>query len=156
MDTCYEIGQRAEQRFAELLNNPLFSTPEEDMTQHWDVEAGGKRYDVKAMKKWRRDDPDPTDRIHYVELRNVHGELGWLYGEADYIAFETRRYWLVVDRKFLMAYVEGATQKNLRSQKPEVYKLYQREGRKDLMTLVPTVDLLAISEATIKKPNKYE
>ena len=157
MDTCYEIGQRSEESFAQLLINPKFSSPEQDMEEHWDVMDGnGKKYDVKAMKKWRRDDPDPTDRIHYVELRNVHGELGWLYGEADYIAFETRRYWLVVDRKFLMAYVEGATQKNLRSQRPEVYKLYQREGRKDLMTLVPTVDLLAISEATIKKPNIYE
>ena len=152
METCFEVGQRAEQRFAQLLQNPQFSTPEEDMEAHWDVmDANGKRYDVKAMKKWRREDPEPTDRMHYVELRNVHGELGWLYGEADYIAFETRKYWLVVNRKFLMAFVEGATQKNLRSQKPEVYKLYQRDGRKDLMTVVPTVDLLAISETTIKK-----
>lgn len=151
MNTCYEIGKRAEERFAQLLNNPRFSTPEQDMEQYWDVESDGKRYDVKSVKKWKRDDAETTDRIHYVELRNVHGELGWLYGEADYIAFETRKYWLIVDRKFLMAYVEGATQKNQRSQRPEVYKLYQREGRKDLMTVVPTVDLLAISEATIKK-----
>lgn len=153
MTTCYEVGQRAEQRFAQLLTKPRFSTPEEDMIQHWDVESDGKRYDVKAMKKWKRSDPEPTDRMHYVELRNVNGELGWLYGEADYIVFETRRYWLVVNRRFLMAFIEGATEKNERTPKPEVYKLYQRTGRKDLMTVVPTVDLLAISEATIQKPN---
>jgi hypothetical protein len=156
MDTCYEVGQRAEQRFAELLNNPRFSTPEEDMTQHWDVEADGKRYDVKAMKKWKRENPEPTDRMHFVETRNVHGKLGWLYGEADYIVFETRRYWIVVNRRTLMAFIEGATEKNERSNEPAVYKLYQRTGRQDEMTVVPTVDLLAISEATIKKPNIYE
>lgn len=153
METCYEVGQRAEQRFAQLLHNPQFSTPDQDMKEHWDVESYGKKYDVKAMKKWKRADAEATDRMHFVELRNVHGDLGWLYGEADYIVFETRRYWLVVNRRFLMAFIEGATEKNERSAKPEVYKLYQRTGRKDLMTVVPTVDLLAISEATIKKPN---
>ncbi len=152
MDTCYKVGQRAEQRFAQLLIKPEFSTPEQDMTEHWDVmDVNGRRYDVKAMKKWKRADPEPTDRMHYVELRNVNGELGWLYGEADYIAFETRQYWLVVNRRFLMAFIEGATEKNERSDKPTVYKLYQRNGRKDLMTVVPTVDLLAISEEIIKK-----
>lgn len=154
MDTCYEIGQCAEHQFAQLLNNPTFSTPEQDMKEHWDVESDGKRYDVKAMKKWKRNDPEPTDRMHYVELRNVHGELGWLYGEADYIVFETRRYWIVVKRATLMPFIEGLTENSEQSLKPTVYKLYQRNGRKDLMTVVPTVDLLAISEATIKKPNK--
>jgi hypothetical protein len=154
METCYEVGQTAEQRFAELLNNPTFSTPEEDMEQHWDVESEGKRYDVKAMKKWKRSDPEPTDRMHYVELRNVHGELGWLYGEADYIVFETRAYWIVVKRRTLMPFIEGIVENSEQSLKPTVYRLYQRTGRKDLMTVVPTVDLLAISEATIKKPNK--
>jgi DNA-binding Lrp family transcriptional regulator len=149
--SCYEIGQKAEQRFAELLNNPTFSTPEQDMKEHWDVESDGKRYDVKAMKKWKRENPEPTDRMHYVELRNVHGELGWLYGEADYIVFETRRYWIVVNRRSLMPYIEGLTEKDERSAEPEVYKLYQRTGRQDLMTVVPTVDLLAISEEIIKK-----
>jgi hypothetical protein len=151
--SCHEIGQKAEQRFAQLLNNPKFSTPEQDMKEHWDVESDGKRYDVKAMKRWKRSDTKPTDRMHFVELRNVHGELGWLYGEADYIAFETRRYWIVVNRRTLMPYIEAIVGNSEQSLKPAVYRLYQREGRKDLMTVVPTVDLLAISEATIKKPN---
>ena len=149
--SCYDVGQKAEQRFAQLLNNPTFSTPEQDMEEHWDVESDGKRYDVKAMKKWKRENPEPTDRMHYVELRNVHGELGWLYGEADYIVFETRRYWIVVNRRSLMPHIEGLTENAKRTTKPSVYNFYQREGRQDLMTVVPTVDLLAISEATIKK-----
>jgi hypothetical protein len=152
METCFEIGQTAEERFASLLEGSRRATTQEDMHGHWDVmSATGMKFDVKAMKKWKRADPEPTDRIHFVELRNVQGKLGWLYGEADYIAFETRAHWIVVPRQKLVFFVEGATEKNERSEKPAVYKLYQREGRKDLMTVVPTMDLLAISEVIINK-----
>jgi hypothetical protein len=154
MNECFEVGQTAEQRFAQLLEGSRRATTQEDILEHWDVKSvAGTKYDVKAMKKWKRSDPEPTDRMHYVELRNVHGELGWLYGEADYIVFETRRYWIVVKRRTLMPFIEGLTENNERSEEPAVYKLYQRTGRQDEMTVVPTVDLLAISEATIKKPN---
>jgi hypothetical protein len=157
MTTCYEIGESAEQRFAQLLNKPVFSTPKQDMLEHWDVEDDrGMRYDVKAIKRLRRHDEEFTDQTHYIEFRNVRGKMGWLYGLADYIVFETRRYWIVVKRRSLMGLAEGLTEKNERSEKPEVYKLYQRKGKKDLMTVVPTVDLLAISESTIKKPTNYE
>jgi hypothetical protein len=152
METCLEIGQTAEQRFAELLEGSRRATTHEDMHEHWDVMSEtGMKFDVKAMKKWKRSDPEPTDRIHYVELRNVRGELGWLYGQADYIAFETRAHWIVVPRKKLVHFIEGATENNERSDKPAVYKLYQREGRKDLMTVIPSMDLLAISEVIINK-----
>jgi hypothetical protein len=50
-----------------------------------------------------------------------------------------------------MLFVEAATENSEQSLKPAVYRLYQRTGRKDLMTVVPTVDLLAISEEIIKK-----
>lgn len=152
METCYSTGKRAEYLFAKHLDSPRFATDQEDMEEHWDVmSGGGTKYDVKAMKKWRRNDPEATDRIHFIELRNVNGELGWIYGEADYIAFETRAYWIIVPRKKLMLFVEAATENSEQSLKPAVYRLYQRSGRKDLMTVVPTVDLLAISEEIIKK-----
>jgi hypothetical protein len=152
METCFEIGLSAEKQFAKHIEGPRFATKEEDILEHWDVKSvAGTKYDVKAMKKWRRSDAEPTDRIHYVELRNVRGELGWIYGQADYIAFETRAHWIVVPRKKLVHFIEGVTENNERSAKPAVYKLYQREGRKDLMTVVPTMDLLAISEVIINK-----
>lgn len=152
MDSCFKTGRRAEHEFARCLESPRLATDQQDMEEHWDVmSGGGTKFDVKAMKKWRRDDPEPTDRMHFVELRNVHGELGWLYGEADYIVFETRAYWIVVKRSRLVYFIEGITENSEQTLKPTVYKLYQRNGRKDLMTVVPTVDLLAISEETIKK-----
>jgi hypothetical protein len=152
MKTCFEVGQNAEQRFAQHISGPVLATKEQDIHEHWDVKSiAGTKYDVKAMKKWNRADPEPTDRMHYIELRNVNGDLGWLYGEADYIVFETRAHWIVVKRRTLMPFIEGLTENSEQSLKPAVYRLYQRNGRKDLMTVVPTVDLLAISEEIIKK-----
>jgi len=143
-----EIGRNAEQRFAATLTNPKFPTDEEDINEHWDVmDSMGYRYDVKAMKKYRREDPEPTDRLHWVELRNVNGKLGWLYGKAYYIAFETRNWWIVVRREDLVKFIEGVLDGwEITTLKPMPYEIYQREGRQDLLTIIPTVDLLAIAE----------
>jgi len=99
------------------------------------------------MKKYRREDPEPTDRLHWVELRNVNGKLGWLYGKAYYIAFETRNWWIVVRREDLVKFIEGVLDGwEITTLKPMPYEIYQREGRQDLLTIIPTVDLLAIAE----------
>lgn len=142
-----EAGRDAESRFAATLTNPIFATKDQDIHEHWDLmDNMGYRYDVKAMKKYRRFDPEPTDRLHYVELRNVNGNAGWLYGKAYYIVFETRSWWIVVRREDLVQFVQGVIWGEDSTEKPEPYRLYQREGRKDMMTIIPTVDLLAIAE----------
>ena len=155
-EQCMATGRSAEQRFAGHLTSPVFATADQDMEEHWDVAENGIKYDVKAMKKWKREDPEPTDRMHYVELRNVNGEMGWLYGKAHFIVFETRTYWIVVPRNRLAKVVEGLTSHGKRTETPKPYYLYQRQGRQDLMTVVPTVDLLAISNQTIKKYKENE
>jgi hypothetical protein len=146
----YEYGDGAEHRFAFMLKDPVFASKYENINSHWDVASNGIKYDVKAMKKMSRKDEQPTDRIHFIELRNVHGLLGWVYGDAHYIAFETRSYWIVVKRTKLVHFVEQITDKQPFSDRPKPYQLYQRNGRKDIMTIVPTMDLLAISDTTIK------
>jgi len=146
----YEYGDGAEHRFAAMVKDPVFASKEENINGHWDVASNGIKYDVKAMKKMARKDQEPTDRIHFIELRNVHGLLGWVYGDANYIAFETRAYWIVVKRTNLVYFVERITDKQPFSDRPKPYQLYQRNGRKDIMTIVPTMDLLAISDTTIK------
>lgn len=146
-------GKSKEAEFASLLTNPVFATQEQDIHEHWDVEdAMMIKYDVKGMKKFRRSDPTPTDRLHWIELRNVNGKAGWIYGMADIIAFETRKWWVLVERKNLVQFVEGILIGDDPSPNPEPYKLYQREGRKDLLTVLPTVDLLSIaSQVLVKK-----
>jgi DNA-binding Lrp family transcriptional regulator len=145
----YKYGESAEDRFADLLDNPVRATKNENIFEHWDISDNGVKYDVKAMKKFKRGDLNVTDRIHYIELKNVRGKDGWVYGKADYIAFETRAYWVIVSRQKLAESINLADMG--RSTFPQVYKLYGRTGREDLMTLVPTVDLIAMSERMIKK-----
>lgn len=150
--TSWKTGKAAEQEFAKFIPNPVFATDEQDINEHWDVATpSGIKYDVKSMKRYRRSDPHPTDRLHYVELRNVHGKLGWLYGKADYIVFETRSWWICVNRAKLAEFIEGVIWGEETTEKPEPYKLYRREGRQDLMTVIPTVDLLSLAEDVKKK-----
>ena len=153
-EQCEERGRKAEERFARLLTNPVFAEREENIHEHWDVkDEKGNTYDVKAMKKYRSHNSDVTDRLHFIELKNVNGKTGWLYGRAKYIAFETRGWWIVVDRNQLAAFVNANVPKTKdRVAEPEPYKLYTREGRDDLMTILPTVDLLSIaSQVLVKK-----
>lgn len=147
-----EQGKSVEREFAKLLNDPSFATKEQDIHGHWDViDAMGLKYDIKGMKRYRRSDQQPTDRLHWIELRNVNGKNGWLYGNADIITFETRKWWILVKRDDLVQFIEGILNGGDPSPNPEPYKLYQREGRSDLLTILPTVDLLSIASKVLEK-----
>lgn len=153
-DDYVERGKTVEQQFSSILSGAVFATREQDIHEHWDVmDEMGVKYDVKGMKKYRRSDDKPTDRLHWIELRNVNGKNGWLYGDADVIAFETRKWWLLVDREDLVQFVEGILDGwEVTTLKPMPYEIYQREGRQDLLTILPTVDLLSIaSQVLVKK-----
>lgn len=64
------------------------ASKEDDIYRHIDIWVGANSFDVKAAKKTNRSDLLPNYDIHWIELRNVHGDKGWLFGQADYIAFE--------------------------------------------------------------------
>ena len=152
-DEYVEQGKSVEAKFASILSGAVFATREQDMHEHWDVmDEMGVKYDVKGMKKYRRSDDKPTDRLHWIELRNVNGKNGWLYGDADIIAFETRKWWILVEREDLVQFVEGILDGwEVTTLKPEPYEIYQREGRQDLLTILPTVDLLSIASQVLVK-----
>ena len=153
-EQCEKRGIKAEEEFAKLLIKPVAASRDENIYEHWDLkDINGDTYDVKAMKQYRSSDNEATDRLHWIEFQNVDGNTGWLYGGADYIAFETRKWWIVVSRKDLVAFVEGATRDGKKAQgKPKPYEIYQRNGRNDRLTILPTVDLLSIaSQVLVKK-----
>jgi len=107
--------------------------------------------DVKAMKKKHRSDDKTNENIHYVELKNVLGNPGWLYGEAHYFAFETEDYWLLVDKMRLQEFIKEKCAAKEWSEIPDFYKLTQRKTRQDIITLVKTIDLMFICDKIIKK-----
>lgn len=147
-------GKKTEKEFASLFKDTKFSTESQDINQHWDLEIKSK-IDVKGLKKINRKDSEPNENYHWVEIKNVNGDGGWLYGEADYFAFETKNFWIIVSKEDLQDRIAKKTIK-IYTDKPTVYHLYQRKGRKDIITIVPTLDLMFISTSIIEKDEKKQ
>ena len=139
-------GKRAEKEYAKLYmgdsNNVVFPTESEDYKEHWDVSINGVKIDVKAIKK---DD----ENIHFVEFKNVLGKKGWLYGDADGFAFETKDYWIEVKKKDLQNMVHDKCIDKVKGW--DFYELSTRPGAKDLFTKVKTIDLCGIGKIKNKK-----
>jgi len=136
---CYIEGRDAEQRFASKhLSNIHWSTKQQDMFEHWDVEGvfnGNKyKFDVKTTKR-------NTEDSTWVEGTNVNGDLGWVKGIADYIVFERIDSWLVVDRKQLLNMTMEKLKQNNFQKGKGIYLIYQRNNRKDKITIVPFNDM---------------
>jgi len=126
------------------------STTEQDINEHWDVKLDIK-FDVKAVKKVNRSDGETDETIHWVELINVRGNRGWLYGEADYFAFELDDYWVIVNKQILQTFIAKKCAKKEKSDTPALYKIYNRSDRLDAITLVKTIDLMYLAEQVIEK-----
>lgn len=128
------------------------STLSEDMNLHidfWWAKPNEEKVgvDVKGVKKNNRKDKTPDDTINWLELKNINGGKGWLYGEAEYIAFITLSDVVFVKRDPLAKYAEKCVdgKELVRFCPKECYIPYQRFGRKDLIIKVPTTDLRELS-----------
>ena len=143
---CIQSGLGAEQIFDQIAESKNLevknASRRENIHKHIDkyVTQESKTWsvDIKARKKTSRSDSDAQDEWIWIEFQNVRGNLGWLYGEADNIAFETQDSFVIVDRKSLIDYVENAVDmaKPVRKSYLAKYKTYQRAGRNDLLTMV--------------------
>ena len=143
---CIQSGLGAEQIFGQIAESKNLEVKNarrrENIHKHIDkyVTQESKTWsvDIKARKKTSRNDSSAQDEWIWIEFQNVRGNLGWLYGEADKIAFETQDSFVIVDRKSLIDYVENAVDmaKPVRKSYLAKYKTYQRAGRNDLLTMV--------------------
>ena len=138
-----DTGKKVELEFAKVLVQPVFSSKEEDINEHWDVmdEFNGYKYDVKAMKKRRRSETKPNPHYHWIELTNVNGKAGWLYGQADFIAFEIINQWIIVNRIKLACSLNDIN----------IVETRTRRGRLDKILLIESVDLIIISDIVVRK-----
>jgi len=143
-------GREAEKLFAETIG--LFtipSTKDQDIHGHYDLISHIK-WDVKSIN--RTDRIKPMDQnFHWVELINVQGKKGSLYGDADYFVFETDLFFILVDKIQLQEWIADKCKAKEYSKIPEVYKLYTRPGKQDVITIIPTIDLCYLADNIIKK-----
>ena len=146
-------GQRAEVCFKSLAERRGYTVIQtsavSNMREHIDFilarddESDKIAIDVKARKKVSRSSNGYDDENVWIEFNNVRGDPGWLYGKADKIAFERASDFVLVDRESLKEYCEATVSPLLvKSTEEAVYKSFQREGRKDIISRVPMKDIL--------------
>ena len=143
---CLQSGLGAEQLFdkiaiskhLEIKNAKRRDNIQKHIDKYVTDDAGTWSVDIKARKKTRRSDNNAQDDWIWIEFQNVRGNTGWLYGEADYIAFETQDNFVIVKKDSLVKYVEGAVDmgKSVKYSGEAKYKTYRRAGRNDLLTMV--------------------
>ena len=142
-------GKIVEKEFSKLFNDPKFSTSTEDQLEHWDIKIETK-IDVKGLKKINRSNDEVNEHIHWLEIKGIIGKNGWCYGDAEYFCFELKSYWVVVAKEDIQNFIKDNVIKEY-TEKPTLYKLYQRQGRKDVLTMVTSYDLCYISSYMHKK-----
>ena len=147
---CIQTGLGAEQLFDQIAESKNLEVKNarrrENIHKHIDKYVTGENdkrvetwsVDIKARKKTSRSNSQAQDDWIWIEFQNVRGNAGWLYGEADRIAFETQDDFIVVDRSSLIDYVEDVVDmgKSVKYSSQAQYKTYRRAGRNDLLTMV--------------------
>ena len=104
-------GQKAEDLFPILFfeKTKMYCTKATTSQQkrHIDYFCPLGTFDVKARKRKERHDPNYCDDEMLLEIVNVFGFNGWLYGDAKYIAQETADSFLIFKRKDLVNHYEA-------------------------------------------------
>lgn len=136
-------GDQCESRFAAIFPGIQKSTKEENIFKHIDFFLpDGTSVDVKGKNK-----PDEI----WVEILNVRGNKGWMYGDADYIAFEMVELggFIMVKTSELREYVEQNIEKTFTNKHGAYKKLYRRSGRLDIITKLFVTDVMSLESAHV-------
>ena len=164
-ESSHQKGKESEMAFVEILQrNSIEFRPaskKEDCLNHFDfivnlndilddieeiyhpktVYAGEfsfSKIEVKSIKsKRRKGKPDPS--IIYLEIKNINGGPGWIYGDSDYIAFEQPSHFIFVPTKELQLLVKDLLDSNtmtLAKKSGNINTLYSRRERDDLMMIL--------------------
>lgn len=150
-----EEGFAAEKTFTEIARSKGLiiqeATKEENMLEHIDYYLKGKdktvSVDVKSRKRTSRKNKSFNDEWIWIEIKNVQGRNGWLYGKADFIAFETENEFLLCPRKSIINIVNSFVRFDLsmvdRAYQAK-YRIYQRHKRRDQITQINIKEILKI------------
>jgi len=137
-------GRVAEVRFQRAARNKgLFvrkASPNEDMHNHIDYWVA-----LKSGQKWGVDvkGNNLPDEI-WCEFKNVLGNPGWMYGGADYIAFDMPEEggFSIVRREELAFFCEKHVSKEIVEDKKSAYlKRNSKKDRQDVITRLRPRDI---------------
>jgi len=157
----YKEGLSDEQFTMDALQNAIGGvcvkgTKYEDVNDHIDFWWTTPKniligIDAKGLHKNKRGDKSYSDN-HWIEVKNVQGYNGWIYGKADYISFRTQHDILFVKpQKLIDTYNFHVASCQVQHSLPyDCFVPYQRNGRKDLIFKVSNNYLKSISSFSIK------
>ena len=148
-DASWKRGQKVEEMFKDILKQKTDTVRPSNLTeqfQHVDYFSEMGSIDVKARKRVARKDLEVQDDLVWLEFKNVQGNKGWLYGKADWIAFERLKDFVLVKRAELAHLAESLCDLERRALKgvDALYRGYQRKGRKDLLSIIKMTDVLTL------------
>ena len=165
-EECAKHGYKAEDDFESLaLKNGyrIRKATREEQINHIDFildspEWHNIKVDVKARKKTARKNKQFNDKWVWIEFKNVQGKDGWVYGKSNFIAFERKEDFVIVNRVTLRNWLGRS---NVRWDLPRVqnsweakYRIYTRRHRRDQLTQVKMSDILKLPNLKIwKKEN---
>lgn len=91
--------------------------------------------------------------VIWVEFQNVNGDKGWLYGKAEYIAFDMPELggFVMVGRKELARLSEKIVEPTFVTKQEATRKYYQRAGRQDIISRLELEDLQKLVSFKILK-----
>lgn len=146
------LGKKAEMEFLKILNKLNLkyrnASKKEEIFNHWDflIESNNEilkgKYEVKSMKAKERGQP-PCPSIIFIEIKSVGGNKGWIYGDADYIAFQTPDGFLILPRKKLQNYTDSKIKSMpLVKKSGLLWTKYTRKDRNDLVAIFPISELI--------------
>lgn len=147
-------GDKAENAFIstikKIIKNVIVYTADtfQNRIEHWDYRINNIKIDVKAIKDCHINDT----RYTIVEFLDTYMHKGWLYGEADYIVFQSgtsdNYQWLMVDRLELMDYCQHNVKMiTVPDLSQSINKLFSRGN--DLMTVVDMTYLECLPKSKI-------
>tara|TARA_R100001244_G_scaffold52218_2_gene45325 strand:+ start:1301 stop:1780 length:480 start_codon:yes stop_codon:yes gene_type:complete len=146
----YKQGLKSELKFASFCNEKGLdvrrSRESMDITSHVDFMVSFL-VDIKGMKRIERTNNTLQDTWMWLELKNVMGDPGWVYGlETEMIAFEVKEGWLMVVPAALQKLIKDKVDftQSVNDPYDARYILYTRPSRKDLITMVEKEELLKI------------
>ena len=138
-------GNIAATRYERCFPDARKSSTQEDIHMHVDYWHDDVGVDVKGNNL-----PDEI----WVEMKNVKGNPGWVFGEATFIAFDMPEVhgFVFVARQELQDYCKINVDFSMLVSKADAYKrCYQRKDRKDLITKLVLQDLQELPSYRIRE-----
>lgn len=111
--------------------------------------------EIKAAKRVRRHDHKCDYKNITLELLGITGKPGWIYSQADIIAFEIAvGWWLTVTpwslQQFVLTHTGNTNNPNNFVETPHNAingRVYRRKGRLDAITRVPAKEIFDSTDA---------